>query len=137
MTLRTVIADDEPLARDLLSLLLANHRDIEIVAQCHNGRETIAVLQSQPVDLLFLDVQMPTIDGFDVVEHMGLRHLPPTGFVTAYHEHAGGAFDVPAVDYLMKPVNAERLARALGRVREKIAAHAALLTQDQLAAILD
>jgi two-component system, LytTR family, response regulator len=120
----------------LLALLLADHKDSEIVAQCHNGRETIAFLQSQPVDLLFLDVQMPTIDGFDVVERVGLQHLPPTVFVTAYHEHAVKAFDVHAVDYLTKPVNAERLERALGRVREKITAKAALLTQEQLAAVL-
>jgi len=135
--LRTVIVDDEPLARDLLSLLLADHRDIDIVVQCQNGREAIAYLQSRPADLLFLDVQMPKIDGFDVVEQVGLQHLPPTVFVTAYHEHAVKAFDVHAVDYLTKPVNAERLARALGRVREKIAAKAALLTQEQLAAVLN
>jgi len=134
--LRTVIVDDEPLARDLLRLLLADHKDIEIVAQCQNGREIIGYLQSQSVDLLFLDVQMPTIDGFGVVEQVGLRYLPPTVFVTAYHQHAVRAFDVHAVDYLTKPVNAERLARALGRVREKIAAKAALLTQEQVAAVL-
>ena len=89
------------------------------------------------MDLLFLDVQMPKIDGFDVVERVGLQHLPPIVFVTAYHEHAVKAFDVHAVDYLTKPVNAERLARALGRVREKIAAKVALLTQEQLAAVLN
>jgi two-component system, LytTR family, response regulator len=134
--LRTVIVDDEPLARDLLRLLLADHKDIEIVAGCQNGREAVECLRSQPVDLLFLDVQMPGVDGFDVVERVGLQHLPPTVFVTAYHEHAVRAFDVHAVDYLTKPLDAERLARALGRVREKIAAHAALLTQEQLAAVL-
>jgi two-component system, LytTR family, response regulator len=135
--LRTVIVDDEPLARDLLGLMLADYKDIEIVAQCQNGRETIAYLQSEPVDLLFLDVQMPGIDGFDVVEQVGLQHLPPTVFVTAYHEHAVRAFDIHAVDYLTKPVSAERLARALGRVREKIAAKTALLTQEQFAAVLN
>jgi len=121
----------------LLSLLLADHKDIEIVARCQNGRETIAYLQSQPVDLLFLDVQMPKIDGFDVVERVGLPHLPPTVFVTAYHEHAVRAFDVHAVDYLTKPVQPERLATALERVRKKIAAETALLTQEQLAAVLN
>jgi two-component system LytT family response regulator len=135
--LRTVIVDDEPLARDLLSLLLADHKEIQVVAKCQNGREAISCLQSEPVDLLFLDVQMPKIDGFDVVERVGLQHLPPTVFVTAFHEHAVRAFDVHAVDYLTKPVDAERLARALGRVREKIAAKSALLTQEQLAAVLD
>lgn len=137
MTLKTAIVDDEPLARDLLTVLLADHQDIEIVAKCKNGREAIACLQSTSVDLLFLDVQMPGTDGFDVVEQVGLQHLPPTVFVTAFHEHAVRAFDVHAVDYLTKPVNDERLARALGRVREKIAAKAALLTQEQLAAVLN
>ncbi len=135
--LRTAIVDDEPLARDLLNLLLADHEDIQVVAKCQNGREAIAYLQSQPVDLVFLDVQMPRINGFDVVERVGLQHLPPIVFVTAYHEHAVRAFDVHAVDYLTKPVDAERLTRALGRVREKIAAKAALLTQEQLAAVLN
>jgi len=137
MTLRTVIVDDERLARDLLGLLLAEHNDIEVVAKCQNGREAISYLQSKPVDLLFLDVQMPKIDGFDVVQQVGLQHLPPTVFVTAYHQHAVKAFDVHAVDYLTKPVDAERLARALGRVREKVAAKAALLTQEQLTAVLN
>jgi two-component system LytT family response regulator len=80
---------------------------------------------------------MPEMGGFDVIETLGLRQLPPTVFVTAYHEHAIRAFDVHAVDYLTKPVDAERLATALDRVREKIAAKAALLTQEQFAAMLD
>lgn len=137
MILRTVIVDDEPLARDFLRLLLAEHKDIEIVAQCQNGQESVSYLQSKPADLLFLDVQMPEMGGFDVIETLGLRQLPPTVFVTAYHEHAIRAFDVHAVDYLTKPVDAGRLATALERVREKIAAKAALLTQEQFAAMLD
>jgi two-component system LytT family response regulator len=109
MTLRAVIVDDEPLARDLLDALLAEHEDIQVVAKCQNGREAISYLQSTAADLLFLDVQMPNIDGFDVLEKVGLQHLPPTVFVTAYQEHAVRAFDVHAVDYLTKPVDAERL----------------------------
>jgi two-component system LytT family response regulator len=136
MTLRTVLVDDEPLALEFLRLRLAEHADIRIVAECQNGREAVAYLQSSPVDLLFLDVQMPKVGGFDVVEQVGLQHLPPTIFVTAYHEHAVRAFDVHAVDYLTKPVNSERLAIALERVREKIAAKAALLTQEQFTAVL-
>ncbi len=137
MTLRTVIVDDEPLARDFLRMLLADHKDIELVAQCQNGQVAVSYLQSKPADLLFLDVQMPEMGGFEVIERLGLRQLPPTVFVTAYHEHAVRAFDIHAVDYLTKPVDAERLALALERVREKIAAKAALLTQEQLAAVLD
>lgn len=136
MTLRAVIVDDEPLARDLLDALLAEHQDIQVVAKCQNGREAISYLQSTAADLLFLDVQMPNIDGFDVLEKVGLQHLPPTVFVTAYQEHAVRAFDVHAVDYLTKPVDAERLTTALKRVREKIAAKIALLTQEQFTAML-
>jgi two-component system LytT family response regulator len=136
MSLRTIIVDDEPLALELLGLLLAEYQDIEIVAECQNGREAVSYLESKPVDLLFLDVQMPKVGGFDVVEQVGLRHLPPTIFVTAYHEHAVRAFDIHAVDYLTKPVNPERLAMALDRVREKIAAKTALMTQEQFTAML-
>lgn len=137
MNLKTVIVDDEQLGRELLRVLLADHKEIQIVAECKNGREAIEYLQSEPVDLLFLDVQMPKIGGFDVVERVGLQHLPPTVFVTAYQEHAVRAFDVHAIDYLMKPVEVERLQRALDRVREKIAAKAALLTQAQVSEILN
>ncbi len=136
MILRTIIVDGEPLALDLLSVLLADHKDIQIVAKCKNGREALTCLQSTPIDLLLLDVQMPGIGGFDVVERFGLQHLPPTVFVTAYHEYATRAFDIHAVDYVTKPVKADRLATALQRVREKIAANAALLTQEQLTAVL-
>jgi len=137
MSLKTAIVDDEPLARDLLRILLANHGDIEIVAECCNGAEAVATLQSKPVDLLFLDVQMPEMGGFDAVERIGLPNLPATIFVTAYQEHAVRAFDVHAVDYLTKPVDAERLATALDRVRKKIAGETALLTQEQLTAVLN
>jgi two-component system, LytTR family, response regulator len=137
MSLKTAIVDDEPLALDLLRILLVEHRDIEVVAECRNGAEAVSTLQSKPVDLLFLDVQMPEIGGFDVVEQIGLHKLPPTIFVTAYHEHAVRAFDVHAVDYVTKPVEAERLATAIERVRRKIAAETALLTQEQLAAVLN
>ena len=136
MILKTLITDDEPLARKRLRQLLAADLDIEIVEECRNGEEVIAVLKTKPVDLVFLDIQMPEIGGFDVIERLGIQHLPPTIFVTAYREHAVDAFDVHAVDYLTKPVTAERLATALERVRKKIAAETALLTQEQLTAVL-
>ena len=136
MKFRTVIVDDEPLARQLLALQLAQHPDIVIVSECKNGKEAIAYIQSMPVDLLFLDVQMTKLSGFDVVSQIGVQHLPPTVFVTAYHEHAVRAFDVHAVDYLTKPVDPERLALSLQRVREQVAAKAALLTQEQFSAVL-
>src|ERR1700687_1634992 len=104
MSLRTVIVDDEVLGRELLRALLTDHEDVQLVAECKNGAEAISYLRSNPVDLLFLDVQMPRINGFDVVKEIGLPHLPPTVFVTAYHEHAVQAFDIHAVDYVTKPV---------------------------------
>jgi two-component system LytT family response regulator len=137
MTLRAIVVDDEPLARDLLRALLAEHEDIDVVAQCQDGQEAISYLRTKPVDLMFLDVHMPEIGGFEMVEQLGVQQLPPTVFVTAYHEHAVRAFDIHAVDYLTKPVNAERLATALERVRKKIAAETALLTQEQLTAVLN
>ncbi|OJV40251.1 MAG: DNA-binding response regulator [Acidobacteriales bacterium 59-55] len=137
MSLRTVVVDDEPLARQFLTLLLADYDDVQIVAECESGREAISYLKSEPADLLFLDVQMPKIDGFGVIEQVGLQHLPPTVFVTAYHEHAVRAFDVHAVDYLTKPVDPERLAAALEHVRKKIASETALLTQEQFSAVLN
>lgn len=136
MSLRAVVVDDESLGRQFLTLLLADHNDIEVVKECGSGREAISYLKSESVDLLFLDVKMPKIDGFDVIEQVGLQHLPPTVFVTAYQEHAVQAFDVHAVDYLTKPVSPERLATALDRVRKKIAAETALLTQEKLSAVL-
>ncbi|QEE27258.1 response regulator transcription factor [Terriglobus albidus] len=137
MSLRTLIVDDEPLAVELLGLLLSEHEDIEVVAQCGNGSEAVRYLQSTPIDLLFLDVEMPKMGGFDVVERIGLQQIPPTVFVTAFHEHAVRAFDIHAVDYITKPVNPERLSLALQRVREKIASRTALLTQAQLSAVLE
>ncbi|WP_255483993.1 LytTR family DNA-binding domain-containing protein [Granulicella sp. 5B5] len=132
-----MIVDDEVLARDLLRTLLASHHDIEIVAECRNGAEAIDYLRSRPVDLLFLDVEMPKMDGFDVVRQVGLIHLPPIVFTTAFHEYAVRAFEIQAVDYLTKPIDETRFQLALTRVREKIAAKDALLSPEQLAGLLE
>jgi two-component system LytT family response regulator len=136
MILRTVIADDEQEARELLKLYLAQQEGIHVVGECQNGRETIAYLKSEAVDLLLLDIEMPGLGGFDVVEQVGLRNLPPTIFVTAYNEYAVRAFEVQAVDYLTKPVEPKRLVQAIDRVREKITAKSALLARSQLDAVL-
>ena len=135
--LRTVTVDDEPLARERLKLLLAAELDVHIVSECKNGAEAIAYLHSQPVDLLFLDIQMPRIDGLGVVQEIGMLHLPPTVFVTAYQEYAVQAFEIEAIDYLTKPVEPERLKLAMERVRGRLAAKSALLTQAQFVAVLD
>lgn len=126
-TLRVVIVDDEPLARSLLRELLAAHDDIEIVAECANGFEAVKTVMERTPDLLLLDVQMPKLDGFDVLELIG-REIPVI-FVTAYDTFAIRAFDAHAVDYLLKPFGAERLDEALARARGRIRANRSPLSQ--------
>src|SRR5688572_12438260 len=119
--LRLVIVDDEPLARDLLREMLAGHDDVEIAAECANGFEAVKAVADMRPDLLLLDIQMPKLDGFDVLELIGPE--VPVVFVTAYDEFAIRAFDVHAVDYLLKPFGAERLGEALTRARTRIGAN--------------
>ena len=115
--LRTIIVDDEELARQVLRELLSANKEIEIVAECRNGLEAVkAVAQHKPA-LLFLDVQMPKLTGFDVLELIGSD--VQVIFVTAYDEYAMKAFEVHAVDYLLKPVGKERLAASLQRVKKR------------------
>jgi two-component system, LytTR family, response regulator len=135
MRLRTVIADDEPLARDRLKAMLFGETSVEVTGECRNGRELVSLLKSEPVDLLFLDIQMPGNTGFEVVEQIGVARMPPTVFVTAHNEYAVRAFEVHALDYLTKPVELQRLQSALEHVRERIASKAALITQEQMQAI--
>ncbi len=137
MMLRTAIADDEPLARERLKLLLSEDDAIEVIAESRNGKETITQLKAQKIDLLFLDIQMPSGGGFEIIDTIGLRNMPPTVFVTAYQEYAIKAFAVHAIDYLTKPVDQERLRETLRRAKSRIAGDAALQTQEQLAAALD
>lgn len=136
MKLRTVIADDEQLARDLLKSLLSADASIEVTGECRNGLELVALLKSESVDLLFLDIQMPGSTGFEVVEQIGAARMPPTVFVTAHNEYAVRAFEVHALDYLTKPVEPYRLKAALDHVRERIASKAALVTQAQMQAVI-
>ena len=112
---RTLVVDDEELARQVLRELLGAHSEIEVVAECRNGLEAVKAVAEHKPDLLFLDVQMPKLTGFDVLELIGPD--VPVIFVTAYDEYAMKAFDVHAVDYLLKPVGRERLAAALQRVK--------------------
>jgi two-component system LytT family response regulator len=119
--LRVVIVDDETLARVYLRELLAGHADVEVVAECANGIEAAKAVAELTPDLLLLDVQMPKLDGFDVLELIG-RPLPVI-FVTAHDTFAVRAFDVHAVDYLLKPFGPDRLAEALMRARRRIDAH--------------
>ena len=120
MTIRAAIVDDEPLARRRIRNLLMEARDVEIVAECANGREAIESLEESPPDLLFLDIQMPEVDGFDVLRAIGVGHVPVVIFVTAYDQFALRAFEAHALDYLLKPFDDERFEAALQRARERI-----------------
>jgi two-component system, LytTR family, response regulator len=114
----TILVDDEELARRLLREYLSAHRDVEIVAECVNGFEAVKAVAELKPDLLFLDIQMPKLDGFEVLELIGREFA--VIFVTAYDEFALRAFEVHAVDYLLKPVGADRLAEALARARQRL-----------------
>jgi two-component system, LytTR family, response regulator len=116
--LTVAIVDDEQLARRILRELLGAHPDVEIVAECANGFEAVKAVSERKPDLLLLDVQMPKLDGFDVIELVGGDIA--VIFVTAYDQHAIRAFEVHAVDYLLKPFSAERLAEALDRARARL-----------------
>jgi two-component system LytT family response regulator len=136
MKLRAVIADDEPLARERLRFLLAVDEEIEIAGECRNSREVVTALKERPCEVLFLDIQMPGGSGFDIFDQVGRACMPITVFVTAHHHYALQAYDVHALDYLTKPVEPERLKAALDRVKERIASHNAIQTQEQLKSML-
>ncbi|MBB3765021.1 LytR/AlgR family response regulator transcription factor [Sphingomicrobium lutaoense] len=120
MTIRTILVDDEPLAIQGLQLRLEAHDDIEIIATASNGREGIRQIKTHKPDLVFLDIQMPGFDGFSVISGMMDVEPPLFVFVTAYADHAVKAFEAEAVDYLVKPVDEDRLASTLERVRERL-----------------
>jgi two-component system, LytTR family, response regulator len=121
MSIRTILVDDEKLATQGLQLRLEEHPDIEIIETCLNGREAIRAIKTHKPDLVFLDVQMPGFDGFSVVSGLIEVEPPLFVFVTAYGDHAIRAFEAQATDYLMKPVEPERLADTLDRVRQRLA----------------
>jgi len=118
--LRVVIADDEPLARDCMRLALREQRDVEILAECADGPETIAAIREHAPDIVFLDVQMPAMDGFEVIANVGADDFPAVVFVTAYDAHAIRAFEVHALDYVLKPFDDARLLAALERARARV-----------------
>jgi two-component system LytT family response regulator len=135
-TLSVCIVDDEELARRGIRSRLSSYDDIDVVAECASGREAVDVVQTRDLDLVFLDVQMPGLDGFDVIDTVGLDAMPVVIFVTAYDEHALRAFQVHALDYLLKPLDEERFAEALGHARARIAEQNAGQFEDRLADIL-
>lgn len=119
MSIRTIIVDDVDLARERIKILLDDD-EIEIVGEAANGREAIEAVRALEPDLVFLDVQMPKIGGFDVIETIGVKQMPVVIFVTAYDEFALRAFEINAVDYLLKPFDEERLKKAVARAKREI-----------------
>src|SRR5215472_2386545 len=118
--IRVLVADDEPLARRGVRQLLARHGDMVVVGETRNGPETLAALDTLSPDLLFLDVQMPEMDGFEVLRARGANRMPAVVFVTAHDQFAVRAFEAHALDYLVKPLHVERFDAALQRVRERL-----------------
>jgi two-component system, LytTR family, response regulator len=118
--IRTVIADDENLARQKLRILLAAEPGIHIVAECKNGQETLDALQAYRPDMLMLDVQMPDVDGFELLKRVSAEQMPIVIFTTAYDQYAIRAFEAHALDYLLKPFDRERLHRAIERARTEL-----------------
>jgi two-component system, LytTR family, response regulator len=116
--IRTLVVDDDPLSRKRIRTFLEREPDIEVVGECEDGAEAIPRIRDDPPDLVFLDVQMPRVDGFGVVEAIGAEHMPVTIFASAYVEFALRAFEAYALDYLLKPFDEERFARTLARARE-------------------
>jgi two-component system LytT family response regulator len=119
MSLRALIVDDEVLARKALLRLLRSESGVSVIGQCGDGESAIDAIRRTQPDLVFLDVQMPEMDGFRVVETIGVEQMPMTIFVTAFDRYALHAFDANAVDYLLKPFAADRLSRALARARDR------------------
>ena len=133
----TVIVDDEPLARRNLRVLLENDPQIEILDECRNGHEAVKAINTHAPDLIFLDIQMPEMDGFDVLASVGPEHINAIIFVTAFDQYALKAFEVHALDYLLKPFDDERFARALERAKSQIAAREIDKLSKRLLALLE
>jgi two-component system LytT family response regulator len=131
-----LLADDEPPARLTLRLLLARHADFAIAAECAHGQEAIDAVRAATPDVLFLDVQMPGIDGFDVLRSIGPDAVPALVFVTAYDQYALRAFETHALDYLLKPFSDERFDDVLGRVRARLRERAEAGVGARLSALL-
>ena len=142
MSIRTIIVDDEPLAREKLRGYLESEADIEIVAEAGDGRSAVEIIEHEKPDLVFLDVQMPELDGFQVIESLEVEPMPKVVFTTAYDQYAVKAFEVHAVDYLLKPFDRERFANAIEKVRasvdapDEVTADALGSMRDRLEALL-
>jgi two-component system, LytTR family, response regulator len=118
--MNALIVDDEPLAREGMTMLLRDEPSITSVAEARNGDEAVRMIRANRPDLVLLDVQMPEMDGFGVLKEIGAERMPPVIFVTAHDKYAIQAFEVNAIDYLLKPVTRERCSQALARVHERL-----------------
>jgi two-component system LytT family response regulator len=134
--LRVLVVDDEPLARRKVIRLLKDARDVEIVGVCASGMEAIEAIESHKPELVFLDVQMPELDGFGVLEAVGAERMPRVIFVTAYDQYALRAFEVHALDYLLKPYDRDRFEKALQRARAQLERDSVADQGQQLLALL-
>jgi two-component system LytT family response regulator len=136
LMLRVLIVDDEMVARQRIRRLLANEDDVAIVDECEDGASALSAIATEKPDVAFLDIQMPELDGFDVVRSIAPADLPAIVFVTAYDHYALQAFDVHAIDYLLKPFSKERFRTALTRARERLLGHSRHGDVDKLIAHL-
>jgi two-component system LytT family response regulator len=118
--IRVLIVDDEPLARKFIRRMLKDDQEVSIIGECQNGLEAVAAIREKSPDLVFLDVQMPELDGFMVLEMLGLDAAPQVIFVTAYEQYAIRAFEIHALDYLLKPFDQARFDKALGHAKERL-----------------
>ncbi|MGH7599175.1 MAG: LytR/AlgR family response regulator transcription factor [bacterium] len=135
--IRVLIVDDEPIAREGLRTLLSAEGNVEIIGECRNGREAVQAIRVQAPDLVFLDVQMPKMNGLEVIEQIGVAQMPAVVFVTAYDQYALQAFEINAMDYLLKPFDEERFQKTLQRARKHFQQQNAQNLQERLAAVLD
>jgi two-component system LytT family response regulator len=120
MLLSTIIVDDEPLARKGLAIRLKAHSEVNLIGQCANGKEALKIIHNERIDLMFLDIQMPGLTGFQVLEHIIEQQLPMPAvvFVTAFDQYALKAFEVHALDYLLKPADEQRLAQTMSKIKD-------------------
>jgi two-component system LytT family response regulator len=131
-----MVADDEPLARERIRRFIAEDPDLELAEECRNGKEVVQALLAREVDLVLLDIQMPGLNGFEAVKAMEPRRLPMIVFITAHDQYALQAFDVDAIDYLLKPIEPLRFHEAIKRVKNRWEMELALATQDRFASAL-
>jgi two-component system, LytTR family, response regulator len=135
--IRALIADDEALARKFIRRMLRDDHDVEIVGECSNGKEAVAMIRKQNPDLVFLDVQMPEMDGFAVLESIGVERLPEIIFTTAYEQYAIRAFELHALDYLLKPFDQARFKDAIKHAKERFRSERQNEGRTQMSALLE